>query len=166
MDEGEHLLQQRVQELRMAPGESGHLHLVERCQESAAEGLVRPLCCWAGQQSLDQLPLQTGQGCRSIQASTSDGCIVVPLCTRFTLAHLLPSSKDIHSSCVCVCTQEGLCCVCNELSGVKGEQQHLPGHPTGHLLSTLDWPGSLFQAAPTVSVSGHRPGSAFSRRAD
>ncbi len=60
MNKGEHLLQQRVQELRMAPGESGHLHLVERCQESAAEGLVRPLCCRAGQQSLDQLPLQTG----------------------------------------------------------------------------------------------------------
>ena len=62
VNEGEHLLQQRVQQLRMASGEPGHLHLVEGCQECAAEGLVRPLCCRAGQQSLDQLPLQTGEG--------------------------------------------------------------------------------------------------------
>ena len=166
VNEGEHLLQQRVQQLRMAPGEAGHLHFVERCQECAAEGLVRPLCCRARQQTLDQLPLHMGEHSLvnelfynmwlrgELSMHQEQACSTFPK-QQGPIVHL----RGYHA-----CGHDVF------LHGFKsshdGEQQHLPGHQTGHLLLMLGWPDSLFQAAQTVSASGHRPGSAFSRRAD
>lgn len=58
MDERQHLLEQRVQQLGVAAREAGHLHLIEGRQEGAPERLCRPVCCRAGQQSFQQLVLQ------------------------------------------------------------------------------------------------------------
>ena len=58
MDQGQHLLEKGVQQLRVAPGEARHLHLIKGRQERAPEGLGRPVCCRAGQQSFRELALQ------------------------------------------------------------------------------------------------------------